>query len=164
MANIRPIPTGFHTLTPTLTVDNAAEAIEFYKRAFGAQEVERCLGPSNKVMHAEIRIGDSTLMLNDEFPDWDCRSPKTIGGTASAIYVYVEHVDKVFDRAVKAGATVVMPLQDQFWGDRCGQIIDPYGHKWSIATHVEDVSPEEMQRRQEEWLKQPAGAGKKQSG
>jgi PhnB protein len=156
----KPIPPDYHTLTPTITVHNALEAIEFYKKAFGAQVQKVHNTPDGKVMHASLKIGDSQLMLSDEFPDWNCKSPNSIGGTGSGIYVYVEKVDDVFDRAVKAGAVVTMPPTDQFWGDRMGQFIDPYGHRWSLATHVEDVSDEEMTRRRESMIKEMAGAKK----
>src|SRR5271168_824937 len=154
----KPIPPGAHTLTPTITVHNAVEAIEFYKKAFGAKEEERYLGPDGKVMHAKLKIGDSALMLSDENPNWQVKSPKTLGGTASGIYMYVEKVDEVFERAVKGGASVMMPLMDQFWGDRMAVILDPFGHKWSIATHVEDLTHEEIKLRGEQFMKQMAGA------
>jgi PhnB protein len=154
----KPIPPGAHTLTPTITVHNAVEAIEFYKKAFGAKEEDRFVSPDGKIMHAKITIGDSALMLNDENPNWQVKSPKTLGGTASGIYIYIENVDEVFDRAVKAGAQVIMPVTDQFWGDRMGAIYDPFGHKWSIATHIEDLSHEEIQKRGAQFMKQMAGA------
>ena len=146
---VRPIPEGYHTVTPTLVVNGAAEAIEFYTRAFGAVELFRMPAPDGqKLWHAEIQIGDSRLMLSDEFPEMcGTRSPKTLGGTPVGIYLYVEDADAVVQRAVNAGATVVMPLTDMFWGDRFGTILDPFGHQWSIATHVEDVSGEEIARR-----------------
>lgn len=147
--SVRPIPEGYHTLTPALIVNNAAAAIEFYKRGFGAEELGRMSAPDGqKVFHAEIRIGDSKVMLADEFPEMgDCLSPTSIGGTASSLHIYVEDADAVFQRAVEAGATVAMPLMDAFWGDRFGKLIDPFGHHWSIATHIEDVTEEEMHRR-----------------
>jgi len=143
-AKIKAIPDGYHTVTPYLIVLNAAQAIEFYKAAFGASESVRLPTPDGKVMHAEIRIGDSPIMLCDECPDWNALSPKTIGGTAVSIMLYVEDVDSFVDRAVTAGAELVMPVADQFWGDRMGTVVDPFGHKWSIATHKEDVTPEEI--------------------
>lgn len=141
------IPEGFHTVTPDLVVSDAARAIEFYKRAFGAEEVLRFTHPSGKIGHAEIKIGDSIIMITDEWPGACCRSPKTLGGTAVNISLYMEDVDKVFDQAVAAGAEVKMPVQDMFWGDRFGQVTDPFGHCWSLMTHIEDVPFEEIQRR-----------------
>ena len=145
----RAIPEGYHTLTPTLVVNGAAEAIEFYKRAFGAVELFRMPAPDGqKLWHAELQIGDSRIMLSDEFSEMcGSRSPQTLGGSPVGIHLYVEDADAAVQRAVDAGATVVMPLTDMFWGDRFGGIVDPFGHRWSIATHVEDVSEEEMARR-----------------
>ena len=143
----KPVPEGFHTVTPHLTMKNAGEAIEFYRKAFGAEEIARMPGPGGSVMHAEIRIGDSPIMLNDEFPEHGARGPKTIGGTPVSIHLYVNDVDALFDRAVKAGAKVTMPIADMFWGDRFGKLEDPFGHQWSIATHKEDVTPEECKER-----------------
>ena len=143
----KPVPTGYHTVTPYLVIKDAGKAIEFYKKAFGATESVRLNTPDGNVMHAEIKIGDSYVMLCDECPDWNALSPQTIGGTAVSIVLYLEDVDSVVNNAVAAGATVLMPVADQFWGDRMGTVADPYGHKWSIATHVEDVSPEEMATR-----------------
>ena len=147
----RPVPEGYHSLTPGLVVHNAAEAIEFYKRAFGAQELGRMSAPDGQtVWHAELQIGDSRLMLGDECPDMaDVRAPKSLGGTASSLHIYVEDADAVFQRAVEAGATVTMPPMDAFWGDRYGKVNDPFGHQWGIATRQEEVSDEEMQRRAE---------------
>jgi PhnB protein len=148
---VRPIPEGHHTITPSLTVDNAAEAIEFYKRAFGAQELERATAPDGKrIWHAMLQIGDSRLFLGDEFPDMGgSPSPKTLGQTPSSLHLYVEDADAVFQRALNAGATVRMPIEDMFWGDRYGTITDPFGHEWAIATRKEEVSDEEMRRRVE---------------
>lgn len=147
----KPIPEGYHALTPHLTVRNAAKAIEFYKQAFGAKECSRNLGPDGKmVMHAALKIGDSMLMLNDESPDWQCFSPLSKPGAGVCIHLCVEDVDAVFNRAVKAGATATMPIADMFWGDRFGQLKDPFGHLWSIATRKEDVSPEECGKRMKE--------------
>jgi PhnB protein len=146
------IPDGYHTVTPALTVRNGAEAIEFYKRAFGAQELMRMHGPDGKIMHAEIQVGDSRIMLGDETPDMDCLSPVTRGGTTSSLYLYVPDVDAAFQRAVSAGAKVVMPVTDMFWGDRFGQLEDPSGHRWGLATHVEDPAPEEIARRHREFV------------
>jgi uncharacterized glyoxalase superfamily protein PhnB len=156
MAN--PIPHGFHSVTPSLTVNNAAEAIEFYKRAFGAQELYRMAAPDGSgIWHAELKIGDSHVMLNDEFPNMGTsRAPKSLGATTVNLHLYVEDADAVFQRAVEAGATVSMPLMDAFWGDRYGTVTDPYGHSWGIATHIEDVSEEEMMRRAAHMSQQPA--------
>jgi len=141
---VNAVPEGFHALTPHLRVRGASEAIEFYKRAFGAEEITRMPGPDGKLMHAELTIGDSRLMLCDEFPDWGALSPQSLNGTGVTIHVYVQNVDAAFERAVGAGATVKMPLSDMFWGDRYGVVVDPYGHEWSIATHIADPTPEEM--------------------
>lgn len=147
--SVRPIPEGYHSLTPSLVVHNAAEAIEFYKRAFGARELFRMPAPDGQhIWHAELQIGDSRLMLGDEFPDMgECRAPTSLGGTTSSLNIYVEDADAVFQRAVDAGAKVSMPLMDAFWGDRYGTVTDPFGHQWGIMTHQEDVSEEEMERR-----------------
>jgi len=144
---VKPIPDGWHTVTPSLTVRGAARAIEFYKQAFGAKETMRMPGPEGKIMHAELKIGDSVVMLNDEFPDMGTRSPESLGGSPASLFLYVEDVDAAFDRAVKAGAQVAMPVQDMFWGDRFGRVIDPFGHGWAMATHKEDLTPEEIARR-----------------
>ena len=142
----KPVPDGYHTLTPFLTVRNAAKAIEFYKQAFGAQERGIAKDPTGKVMHAEIKIGDSIVMLADEFPEFGSTAPESGGGTSMGLHIYIEDVDQAFERAVKAGAKVEMPVADQFWGDRYGRLKDPFGHKWSIATHVKDMSADEMKR------------------
>jgi len=145
---VRPIPEGFHTLTPHIVVKGAAEAIEFYKKAFGAKEVGRMPGPDGKsLIHADIIIGDSHLMLVDEFPDMNCFGPQSVGGSPVTIHIYVEDVDTFYKQAVAAGAQEKMPLADMFWGDRYGMITDPFGHNWSIATHKEDLSIEEMSKR-----------------
>jgi len=141
---VKPIPDGYHTLTPYLTVRDAARAIEFYKQAFGAQERGVMKGPDGKVMHAELKIGDSMIMLGDEFPEFGSLSPQAIGGSAMGLHIYLDNVDAAFDRAVKAGAQVEQPVADQFWGDRYGKLKDPFGHKWSIGTHVKDLSTDEM--------------------
>ncbi len=144
----KPIPDGYRTVTPYITVHGAAQAIDFYKRAFGAQEVERMTGPDGKsVMHAEIRIGDSVVMLSDESPQSGTRSPQALGGTTGSIFLYVPDVDAAFKRAIDAGAKPVMPPADMFWGDRFGKLVDPFGHHWGMATHKEDLSPEEIRRR-----------------
>jgi uncharacterized glyoxalase superfamily protein PhnB len=146
---VKPIPEGSHTVTPALTVQGAAEAIEYYKRAFGAIERGRMATPDGRIMHAELQFGDSQVMLSDEFPGMSHPSPKGLGGTPVQLHLYVEDVDAVFDRAVEAGATVKMPVSDMFWGDRYGVVIDPFGHAWGLATHIEDVPPDEMRRRGE---------------
>ncbi len=148
------VPEGYHTLTPTLTIRDAARAVEFYKQAFGAVERGVNKGPDVKVMHAELIIGDSIIMLADEFPEFGSLSPQTIGGSGTGLHIYTEDVDSAFDRAVKAGATVEMPVADMFWGDRYGKLVDPFGHKWSIGTHVRDMSKEEIGEAQEEFMKQ----------
>jgi PhnB protein len=143
----QPIPEGYHTLTTYLTMDNAAEAIEFYKDVFGAKERMRMGAPGGKIGHAELEIGDSLLMLSDAFPGATSRPPTELGGTTAGAFMYVEDVDAVVKRAVESGATITMEVADQFWGDRFGSITDPFGHIWSIATHVEDVPQEEMADR-----------------
>jgi len=143
----QPIPEGYHTLTPYLTFDNAAEAIDFYKDAFGATERMRMEAPDGKIGHAEIEIGDSILMVSDAFPNSTSRSPSELGGTTAGAFMYVDDVDAVVKRAVEGGSTLTMEVADQFWGDRFGSITDPFGHSWLIATHVEDVPPEEMAER-----------------
>lgn len=143
--SVKSIPEGYHTLTPFLTVRDAARAIDFYKKAFGATvRGELAKGPDGKVMHAEIKIGDSIVMLADEFPEFGTLSPQSVGGSPMGLHIYIDNVDAAFDRAVKAGAQVEMPVADQFWGDRYGKLKDPFGHKWSIATHVKDLSMDEM--------------------
>jgi PhnB protein len=147
MSNPKPIPEGYHTLTASLVVRDSARAIDFYKRAFSATERSRFTMPDGKIGHAELKIGDSIVMLSDECVGASGRSPEAVGGTTVNLFVYTENVDSLFNQAVKAGATVKMPVADMFWGDRFGQLTDPFGHCWSIATHKEDVAPEEMQRR-----------------
>ena len=145
----KPIPEGYHTLTTHLQVDDAAKAIDWYKQAFGAQERMRMDAPGGKIGHAELEIGDSLLMLADPFPQSTVKPPKELGGTTASVFMYVEDVDATVRQAVDAGATVTMEVDDMFWGDRFGSIMDPFGHLWSIATHVEDVPPEEMAERAE---------------
>ncbi|HEY4903426.1 MAG TPA: VOC family protein [Candidatus Sulfotelmatobacter sp.] len=152
--SVKPIPEGYHTLTPYLTVRDAPRAIEFYKQAFGAKERGVMKDPSGRVMHAELMIGDSIIMLADEFPQMGVVSPEAIGGSASGLHIYVEDVDSAFDRAVKAGGITEMPVMDMFWGDRYGKLKDPFGHKWSIATHKADLSAEEMDRGMKEAMAQ----------
>jgi PhnB protein len=149
---VKPIPDGYHSLTPFLTVRDAERAIEFYKAAFGAtlRGGGVMKGPDGKIMHAELMIGDSVIMLADEFPDFGLLSPQSIGGSPMGLHIYVDGVDAAFDRAVKAGAKVDMPVMDQFWGDRYGKLTDPFGHKWSIGTHVKDLSMDEMKHGMDE--------------
>lgn len=147
---VKPIPEGYSTVNPYIAVEDAAKAIEFYKRAFGAKERSRMPGPGGTIGHAELEIGDSVIMLSDPFPQSRVKSPKKLGGTTIGLMVYVEDVDEVVQQAVDAGAAITMPIENQFWGDRFGQVEDPFGHNWQIATHVEDVAPEEMAKRAEE--------------
>lgn len=155
------VPAGFHTITPGLSVRNAAKAIDFYKRAFGAEELMRSPGPDGKsILHAEIKIGDSVIFLADEYPDMGPRAPETLGGTTAGLYLYVEDVDKAFDRAVKAGAKALMPVADMFWGDRYGRVADPFGHEWGLATHKEDLTPAEISKRAEAFFSQMAKSPK----
>ena len=146
MPTVKPIPNDMHSVTPHLVCAGAAEAIEFYKKAFNATELGRLPGPQGKLMHALIRIGDSSVMLVDEMPEWGSFGPKSLKGSPVTIHLYVEDVDTVVARAVGAGATATMPVADMFWGDRYGKLEDPFGHQWSVATHIRDVSPEEMQQ------------------
>ncbi|HJP94180.1 MAG TPA: VOC family protein [Pyrinomonadaceae bacterium] len=146
MADVKPIPEGYHSLTPYLIVDGAAEAIEYYKKAFGAVELFR-MDHEGKVGHAEMKIGDSPFMLADEHPQMGYRSPKSIGGTPVSLMIYVEDVDKIYKQAIDAGGTELKAVQDQFYGDRSGNLSDPFGHVWTVATHKEDVTQEEMDKR-----------------
>jgi PhnB protein len=155
---VRPIPEGYHTITAHLVVDDAAGAIDFYKKALGAKERLRMSTPDGRVLHAEVEIGDSVFMLADEMDPMPgqpglYKSPKSAGLTTGAMFLYVTNVDAAFDRAVKAGCTVRAPVADMFWGDRFGQVIDPFGHTWGFATHTEDLSPKDMQKRQQEFFK-----------
>jgi uncharacterized glyoxalase superfamily protein PhnB len=143
-ATVQPIPEGMHTVTPHLVCSDAAKAIEFYKKAFGATETARLPAPDGKIMHASVRIGDSTVMLVDEFPQWNSLGPNALKGTPVTLHLYVKDVDAAFAKAVDAGATVKLPLADMFWGDRYGQVTDPFGHIWSMATHMRDMTPEQM--------------------
>ncbi|MGH9401439.1 MAG: VOC family protein [Terriglobia bacterium] len=144
---VKPIPEGYHTATPYLIVSGGANAIEFYKKAFGAKELLRMAQPDGRIGHAEIKIGDSVIMLADEHPEIGARSPQTLGGSPVSIHLYVEDVDAVFNQAIAAGAKVQRRLQDEFYGDRTGGVLDPFGHVWYIATHIEDIAPEELQKR-----------------
>ena len=150
---VKPIPDGYHSVTPYLVVDDAKAAIDFYTRAFGATEKFR-LPMGDRIGHAEIKIGDSHVMLADEFPDMGHRGPKALGGTPVSLMVYVEDVDSTFRKAIEAGATEKRPVENQFWGDRMGTLTDPFGHMWSLATTVEEVAPDELQRRMEQFSKQ----------
>ena len=153
----RTVPEGFHTVTPQLTLDNAAEAIEWYKKALGAEELSRAGGPDGKIMHAEIRVGDSRLMLNDEMGGG--KSARAMGGSPMSLWLYVEDCDALFNRAIGAGAKVAGPMgqiADQFWGDRSGTVTDPFGYRWSIATHKEDLTRDEMEKRGAEFFKSAA--------
>jgi PhnB protein len=147
---VQPIPDGYNSVTPYLAVDDATAAIAYYKKAFGAKERMRMDAPGGKIGHAELEIGDSVVMLSDPFPQASTKPPKELGGTTASVFMYVEDVDAVVKQAVDAGATIAMEVADQFWGDRFGTITDPFGHLWSIATHVEDVPPEEMAERAKE--------------
>jgi PhnB protein len=156
-----PIPEGYHTVTPQLTLESAAQSIDWYKKALGAEEVSRAVGPDGKIMHAELRIGDSRIMVNDAMMGG--KGPNALGGSPSSLWVYVEDCDALFDRAVATGAQVAAgpmgAMQDQFWGDRCGTLKDPEGYTWTIATHKEDLTREELAQRQAEWMKNFAAAG-----
>jgi PhnB protein len=147
MSNVKPIPDGYHSVTPYLFIRGAGGAIDFYKKVFGAKEIVRVPGSIGQVMHAELKIGDSIVMLADENPKAGSMSPQTAGGVSVCLHVYVENVDEVMQKAVDNGAKLLRPVQNQFYGDRSGTLIDPFGHMWSVATHVEDVAPEEMKKR-----------------
>jgi PhnB protein len=153
MMAVKPVPDGYHTATPYLIVQNATKAIEFYKQAFGATELMRMPGPGGKIMHAEIKIGDSPIMLADESPEMGHRSPQSLGGTPVSLLLYLNDVDAQFKQAVASGATVQRPVRDEFYGDRMGTVIDPFGHVWSLATHKEDLTPELMDERFQEFMK-----------
>lgn len=146
------VPDGYHTVTASLTVKDGAAAIDFYQRAFGAREIMRVNSPDGKIMHAEIQVGDSRVMLADEHPGMGCAAPVSVGQATGSLYLYVPDVDAAFKRAVAAGAKVVMPVTDMFWGDRFGAVDDPSGHRWGLATHVEDPTPEQMAHRQKEFF------------
>ncbi len=156
MPPVKPIPQGFHTVTPALTVRNAAQAIEFYKKALGATERSRMESPDGKIAHAEIQIGDSIIFLSDENPNMGQQSPQSLNGSTSALFLYVEDVDSAFKRAIDAGGKVTMPVTDMFWGDRYGRFTDPSGHAWGLGTHKEDVSQQEMEKRSGEFFAQAA--------
>jgi PhnB protein len=152
--SVKPIPDGYHTVTPYLIIGGAARALDFYKAAFGATELMRMADPSGKVMHAEMKIGDSIIMLAEEHPEMGARGPQSIGGSPVSILLYVEDVDGLSEKAIAAGATVVRPVQNQFYGDRSGTFSDPFGHTWTIATHKEDLSPDEIGRRAQQFMAQ----------
>jgi PhnB protein len=154
---VKAIPQGFHTITPGLACKNAAQAIELYKKAFGATEKSRMASPDGKIMHAELQIGDSMLFLADEFPGMSA-APTPGALPSQSLYLYVEDVDSVFKQAIAAGCTEGMPVSDMFWGDRFGKVVDPFGHHWNLATHTEDVAPAEMERRGKEWMASMAKA------
>jgi PhnB protein len=147
MATVKPIPDGYPRVTPYLHVDGASKAIDFYRTVFGAKERMRMAGPDGRIGHAELELGNSMIMVADEHPDMNIRGPKSIGGTPVTVLVYVEDVDRAFERALKAGAKELRPVENQFYGDRSGQFEDPFGHHWNVATHVEDVPPDEMAKR-----------------
>ena len=153
---VNAIPDGFNTVSCYLVVPNAKEALDFYQKAFGAEIVLRLPGPGgeNTTMHSEIKIGNSMVMITDENPQWNLKSPKTLGGTPASLHVYVENCDDVFQQAVTAGCTAMMPISDTFWGDRYGKVVDPFGHEWGIATHVEDVPPAELETRAIQFAKE----------
>lgn len=159
---VSPIPPGFNSVSSYIVVPNAKEALEFYGKAFGAETVLRIPGPDgNSTMHAEMRIGNSIVMMSDEKPQWNAKSPKTLGGTPASQHLYVEDVDALFQRAVAAGCTVVMPVSPTFWGDRFAKVEDPYGHGWSMATHVEDVPESELAERARKWMAEMCGPEQK---
>jgi PhnB protein len=154
MARKKVVPQGYHTITPNLVVNDAAQALEFYKKALGAEETVRMPGPNGRIMHAEMRIGDSVVMLGEERPDMGRKSPSSYGGSPVGFYVYVENLDAAWNRAVGAGAKATRPPADMFWGDRTGTLEDPFGHSWSLAEHVKDPTPEEIKRGEEEFFAQ----------
>ena len=148
--SVKAIPEGYHSVTPHMVIRDCIKALEFYKNAFDAKQLSLTQGPDGKVMHASIKIGDSIIMMSDEFPDFGSVSPEKLGGSPMGLHIYVPDVDASFERAVKAGAQVEMPVMDQFWGDRYGRLRDPFGHKWSIATHTKDLSMDEMKKGMDE--------------
>ena len=156
---VSPIPEGYHSVTPYLVMKNAAAAIEFYKKAFGAVELLRMAAPGGKIGHAEIKIGDSPVMLADEYPDMGFKGPESLGGTPVSLMIYVDDVDKIYPQAIAAGGKEVRPLQNQFYGDRSGTLTDPFGHVWTISTHVEDLSEEDLAKRAEAVMKEAGLTG-----
>jgi len=155
------IPAGYHTVTPSLFVRNGAEAIDFYKQALGAEERSRMAGPDGKIGHAELKIGDSIIFLSDENPTFGTKSPQSLGGISGALYLYVEDVDKAFQRAIDAGGKVKMPVADMFWGDRAGNFVDPYGHSWTLSTHTQDLTAQELEEGAKKFYAQMAQGQKK---
>jgi uncharacterized glyoxalase superfamily protein PhnB len=149
---VAPIPDGFHSITPSIVLDNAKEAIDFYGKAFGAKEIYKFPTPDGKILHAMIQIGDSRIMMSDEFPTMGIKSPNAVGGTSVTLHLYVEDADKIFKQAIDSGAIVLMPLMNAFWGDRYGVVLDPYGHQWAIATHKVDMTPEGLKKAGEEYF------------
>lgn len=159
MANVKPIPDGYHSITPGIVLKDAKKAIDFYKKAFGAEVHMNMANPDGRVMHAELKIGDSMLFVGDEFPEFapDNKSPQSVGGAVTAsLFLYVHDTDSAFKRAVDAGAKPLMPPADMFWGDRFAKVVDPFGHHWGMATHKEDLTPQQMETRKKEWEKQQA--------
>lgn len=156
---VNPIPAHYHTVTPFLSSHDANAQIDWYKKAFGAKELSRMPGPDGKLMHSEVKIGDSVVMIADEMPGMGSPSAKTLGNSPVGLMVYTKDVDSFFNKATGAGASVVMPVADQFWGDRYGQLQDPFGFKWSIGTHIKDMTPKQMQAAQDEWMKSMAAQG-----
>jgi len=156
MAPTKPIPDGFTTVTPSIVLKDCNKAIDFYKKALGAQELMRMPGPDGKMMHAEIKVGNSHVMMNDEI--MGSKSAETLGASPVTFYLYVEDADSSFKKAIAAGCKEIMPVADMFWGDRMGAVSDPFGYKWNFSTHIKDMTPEEMKRGQDEWMKQMAGA------
>jgi PhnB protein len=152
-------PEGYHTVTPAIVVRDAAKAIDFYKEAFGAEEIDRMEGPDGSIMHAEIRIGDSRVMLGEENPVWQTKSPLTLGGVHGSLHIYVDDADAAFARATAAGCEVRYPMDDAFWGDRYGTVIDPFGHQWGLATRTKDLTPDEMRKAAEAWAQQAMAGG-----
>ena len=150
---VKPIPDGYHSITPYLYLSSSAKAIEFYKNAFDAEEVLRLPMPDGSIAHAEVKIGDSIVMMSDENPQWGTKGPTTLGGTSAGFAIYLPDVDKAFAKAIAAGATVMRPVQDQFYGDRSGTVVDPFGHTWTLATHTQDLTPEQMKKNMDEWMK-----------
>ena len=156
MSTAKPVPEGFHSVSPAMVIKNAAEAIEFYKKAFGAEVVTRLTGPNDSVMHAEIKIGDSMVMIGEEWPGHHVQSPTSVSGTTITLHIYVEDVDAAHERAVAAGAKEIMAPANMFWGDRFSSVTDPYGHSWSLATHIQDMTDEECQRAGDAWMAEMA--------
>lgn len=152
-------PKGYHSVTPAIIVRDAAKAIDLYKEAFGAEELDRMEGPDGSIMHAEIRIGDSRIMLGEENPAWGTKSPQTLGGIHGSLHIYVDDADAALARAVAAGCEVRAPMEDAFWGDRYGKVTDPFGHEWGIATRVKELTPEEMRKAGEAWMQQAMAGG-----